>query len=203
MIAHVIERVQAIRGVDEVVLATSESERDSIVAVEARARGVKVFRGSEWDVLERIAKAAMRYEADVVMRITGDCPLLCPFIAEEVLELYQRLEGVAYIWNDVTQSGWPDGTDVEVFSADMLYRADGAADEKTDREHVTPHIRRTYSVFTVKAPHDHRQWKLSVDTPSDFEFITDVFARLAPATDFSFANTALAVQAVKDARVRQ
>lgn len=198
MIAHVIERVQAVRGVDEVVLATSESERDSALAAEGRARGVKVFCGSEWDVLGRMAMAAARYKADVILRLTGDCPLLCPFIVEEVLDLYKRLEGAAYVWNDVTRSGYSDGSDAECFSADMLYCANSNASDKMDREHVTPWIRREYSTFTVKTPRgeDYMRWKLSVDTARDFDFVADVFAHLSPASDFSFANTMRAVNRV-------
>lgn len=178
LIAHVVERAKAIRGVDEVIVATTDSEKDAGLVEECGRLSVDVYRGSEQDVLERMLCAATEREADVVMRITGDCPLLCPHVAEEVLALYDSLSGFAYAWNDVRLSGYPDGTDVEVFHVEMLKTADKFTSDKVEREHVTPFMRKQYRVETVYAQAENRRWKFSVDTQVDYDFVASVYKHL-------------------------
>jgi spore coat polysaccharide biosynthesis protein SpsF len=189
LISHVLERARAIRGVDRVVMATSVSELDTPLVTEAERLGFDVHRGSEGDVLSRFAGAVEQFGGDVVMRVTGDCPLLDPGIGADVLALYLAdPQATPYVSNDTTQSGHPDGTDVEVFSRALLERTAGVATEPGDREHVTPWIRR--SVPTSMLPcrlGDWRHLKISVDYLEDYERVQQIYAH-APA-DFSLAAT--------------
>jgi spore coat polysaccharide biosynthesis protein SpsF len=201
LISHVLERARAIRGLDAVVLATTVSLRDNALVDEGRRCGVEVLRGSEWDVLDRLLCVALVTEAEVVMRLTGDCPLLCPLAAEQVLALHaeavvQAGGGEAYAWNDTLTSGYPDGTDVEVFSAGLLSEADAMATSRPDREHVTPYIRRTHAVARLANIVDQSRYKLSVDTPEDLEFVRAVYACLPPGR-FALADTMDAVSAAE------
>ena len=178
MLDHVIERACAIEGVDEVIFATSVTEQDRAILAVGAARGLQTFRGSEWDVLDRMVKAARWAEADVIVRLTGDCPLLAPDVAVQVLALYwaqRRSVGGVYAWNDTARSGWPDGMDVEVFDLDLLERAADRTTDKESREHVTPQIRRlARQLLTLPSPRDLSRVKLSVDRLEDFETVTRV-----------------------------
>lgn len=191
LLTHVLERALAIPRVDAVVLATSNSEADGALLELVAAHTDERLRGLAWpderDVLRRVRVAAeLGATADVVLRLTGDCPLLAPDVAGEVLDLFlAHRRGafpitVDYLSNDTTSSGWPDGLDVEVMTMDVLRRADEAATQPTDREHVTTWIRRTQTTAMLQAPEDWSRLKLSVDTLDDFERVRRVFGYLAP-----------------------
>lgn len=186
LIAHVIERARAIPGLGGVILATSLRTEDDGLAAYARDI-VPVFRGSEGDVLDRFWHAAEQMSAVHVMRITGDCPFIDPAIAASVLALYR--EGWDYAWNDTSHSGFPDGTDVEIFSYAILARAAAAATSLKDREHVTSYIRNHGSGATLMSPiGDCSYLKLSVDSMNDYTRACRIAAHI-PAGDYSLKAT--------------
>lgn len=196
LLAHVLERALAIKGVDAVVLATSDSMGDDPVEALGSLCGVPVVRGSEWDVLDRVRLAAMRHNATVVVRVTGDCPFLAPEVATEVLQAYfDSPLAVGYMSNDTTRSGFPDGTDVEVFSWNALDVASRNALSRHDREHVTPWMRANLTHGMVPAPANVHMahLKLSVDTLGDYMLAREVAARL-PGGDYSLAATVAAAE---------
>jgi glutamate-1-semialdehyde 2,1-aminomutase len=200
LIAHVLERAAAIPGIDSVMLATSTAGRDDALAsTVAQLRRYSVVRGSEHDVLDRIHLAASLARADVVMRLTGDCPLLAPEVAEGVCLLYAL--GFDYAWNDTRCSGFPDGTDVEVFSMELLAQAAASATRAEDREHVTPWIRRVVSQVGMLPHRPDLSWlKLSVDTPQDFAFVQRVASYLPGARAWSLDETVTAVDRAHGSR---
>ena len=176
LLSHVLERAEAIGF--PVVLATSVNAADNRVAALGKKAGVDVYRGDEQDVLGRLSEAAMAAHARIVIRITGDCPLLAPDLAKEVFYLYNQA-GCGIATNDTVVSGWPDGMDVEVFQAAELHEAAASATSKADREHVTTWLRERLPKAVlpgppIKAP----RVKLSVDTPADFERVKAVYANL-------------------------
>lgn len=184
MIIHVLERASALGH--DVCLATSMEASDELLAATVADAGYHVFRGSESDVLDRMASAARHMSADVVMRVTGDCPLLAPDVCAAVLGLWLEHEGIAT--NDTTCSGWPDGTDVEVFSAAVLQLAAVRATKQGHREHVTPWIRRVVPHRVLTCDEDWRAVKLSVDDQSDFERVAGVM-RYLPARRWLWSQT--------------
>lgn len=194
LLSHVIERVQATPGVSEVMLATSLNARDDALLSVAALHGIRHWRGSEWDVLDRLRAAARWARADVVMRVTADCPLFAPDVAGAVLALYQqgRPDAYEYAWNDTAASGWPDGTDVEVFPRALLEVANDQRATRTDREHVTPRVRKLATcVRVLKAPFNLTRLKLSVDKAEDLDRVARVVAELRSG-DLSWAATARA-----------
>lgn len=200
LLSHVIERVQATSGLDEVILATSESERDTAIVSVAATYGVRTWRGSEHDVLGRIRDAARWANADVVVRVTADCPLWAPDVGSRVIEAYHALcvapsvtGQSVYVWNDTCRSGYPDGLDVEVFSMWLLDQAAASTYRSEDREHVTPGIRRlALNVGTVRAPFNLTRLKLSVDREIDLALVASVVRHITPG-DFSWDETARAL----------
>lgn len=192
MLAHVLDRVRAVGGVSGVVLATSVNERDTPLADLAEGMGVRVWRGSEHDVLGRFAAAAAAFEADAVMRITGDCPFTAPDVCERVLQTLREEPWWDYVSNDTLCSGYPDGLDCEVFTTLALERADKAATAHMDREHVTAWMRRNLPRQTVRSSEDHRALKLSVDAAEDLERARRIFGYLKDGA-YSFSATLNAV----------
>lgn len=195
LISHVLTRACLVRGVDEVVMATSLDERDEVIAALARRLGLRAYHGPERDVLGRIVLVAREAKADTVMRITGDCPLLAPDVASEVLGRYLALRQgsyVSYASNDTTCTGYPDGMDVEVFSRDVLELAAIKARSPGEVEHVTPWIRRNcpqgYLHLDRMAP--RIRLKLSVDTEANLALVRSVMGRSAGV---NYADTFAAV----------
>lgn len=198
--AHVLERVRAVRGIDDIVLATSVNDRDEPLAVLAADMGYRAWRGSEHDVLGRFVGAAAALHADIVMRITGDCPFTAPEVCERVL--CTALSGdpwADYVSNDVTSSGYPDGTDCEVFTMLALLRANVSVTDRLDREHVTPWMKRNLPSKVVRSFEDWGHLKLSVDCEEDLLRARSIFGYLPPCA-FALRDTLVAWQKVQGSR---
>jgi glutamate-1-semialdehyde 2,1-aminomutase len=167
-------------GIDEVWIATSEAVADDAVVDWAVKNKMPVHRGSEHDVLARYAGAAKASSADVVVRLTADCPFSDPQVIAQTVRL-RALAGVAYASNTDPPT-WPDGLDCEVLTAEALLAAAAEATRPLDREHVTPFVRRNRARFPAEsliAPlpglADER-WTL--DTAEDLEFLSAIAERL-------------------------
>jgi len=181
VLGEVLRRARAVRAVDVVVCATSELAEDDAVAGEAERVGVVAFRGSETDVLARYRGAAEAVKADVILRVTADCPLIDPELCNEVLS--RRAEANAdYAANNMPPS-FPHGLDCEAFTYAALRRADEGTCSPHDREHVTPWLRRESSVarVSIEGPGGHLQeHRWTLDYPEDYIFLREVFAQLPP-----------------------
>lgn len=170
-IRHVLLRCKSIPGVDQVVCAVPDAEVSEPVVREALSLGVGVFKGSEHDVLGRYWQAARGVAADVVMRVTGDCPLIDPEICGRVLALVEP--GVDYASN-VDPRGFPKGLDCEAFTFDALTRAHHETDDPYDREHVTPWMRRNLHCVNLDGDGDP-ELRLTLDTLEDYLFLSKRF----------------------------
>ena len=186
MIALLLERLGRAKRLDGVVLATSDAPSDEPLAAFVSSLGLGVFRGSERDVLARYHGAAQMTGADVIVRITGDCPLVDPVLVDAVVEGFTR--GAVDYFSNIDPPQFPDGLDIEVFTAEALARAFSEAVAAPEREHVTPYIRgsgrfRTAN-YALGRDESGRRW--TVDEPEDFEVIEAVFGHFAPRTDFGW-----------------
>lgn len=180
VLTHVLRRCRAIAGVDDVVCATVDGPDGEPVAALAKALGIAVFRGSESDVLARYHGAAHAAAADIVLRITSDCPLIDPEVCAAVLEL-RADAGADYAANNMPPS-WPHGLDCEAFTIAALNEAYDTATDPADREHVTPWIRRNRAFRRVNlaGPGGElagQRWTL--DYPEDLDFLRELHARMA------------------------
>jgi spore coat polysaccharide biosynthesis protein SpsF len=176
VLEHVLTRASRAPGADIVCVATTVEAADDAIASAAESLGFPVFRGSESDVLGRYAGAAEMTKADVIVRITCDCPLIDPGVIGEVLALRAR-ENADYACN-VLKNDWPHGLDCEAFTRAALDQAAAAAVESYDREHVTPWIRRNArTALHLPGPGGiaaEQRWVL--DYPEDYELLQKVFA---------------------------
>lgn len=180
-LAHVLARCAAIPSVAAVCCATVDSPDCDPVADLAAGCGVHVFRGAEGDVLGRYRRAAEMLNADVILRVTSDCPLIDPEVCEATIQR-RMATGAAYASNNRVAS-WPHGLDCEAFTMAALRLADEKATLPEDREHVTYWIteRSGLPVAHLAGPGgaapDHR-WTL--DYPEDYDFLQRLFALLPP-----------------------
>lgn len=199
MLAHVLERVRYVPGIQSVVLATSDAERDRALSVVASDQNIWTHYGSEWDVLSRVYDAAQLARADAVLRVTADCPFFDPMVGGMVVQDF-HLKGVDYVWNDTSSSGFPDGLDAEVFSLEALKLASEQATRREDREHVTPWMRRMLRTHTVQCQSgDFSRYKLSIDRVEDYEYAQDIHRFLMPGI-FDLQSTIAACEAISHER---
>lgn len=180
MLVHQIERVKQARRIDKIVIATTVKGEDDIVARMAQEAGAECFRGSESDVLDRYYQAAKKASADIVIRITGDCPLSDPRVIDETIDYF--LKNKKDIDYTSKPTNYPEGLDMEIFPFGVLERAWNEATKPSEREHVTPYIYNHPEIFRVRqwqsGAEDFSTMHWSVDTGEDFEFVTKVFEGL-------------------------
>jgi spore coat polysaccharide biosynthesis protein SpsF len=134
-LTHVIERTTAATSIDEIILATSHKDCDRVLVDRARRSGISVYRGDERDVLGRMMNAAAEANADVIIRIAGDCPFVSPEIVDHAVRTIQT-EEVEYASNKIKRS-FPFGLDVEIFTMESFERVERESSEAHEREHVT------------------------------------------------------------------
>ena len=176
----VVRAARAASGVDDVWVATSIAVADDAIANRCQTNGVAIFRGSENDVLDRFAGAVRTSRAEIVVRITADCPLLDPVVIAETVRL-RSMTNAAYASN-VDPPTWPDGLDCEVVTAEALLAAAAEATRPSDREHVTPFVRNNRDRFTAEslvAPLPGlaaERWTL--DTSEDLLFLSALATKL-------------------------
>ena len=167
-------------GVDQVVVATSESPEDDAISAWCQEQDIRCYRGSRDDVLSRFYLAAKAEQADYILRLTADCPFLDPTICSQVISLIYR-EKLDYVSN-VSPPTWPDGLDCESFTFNALNAAFSETSLIEDREHVTPFISRNRDRFGTRAVIcpipglNNERWV--VDWPEDLNFIRAVADRL-------------------------
>jgi len=195
MLEHVVRRVASAARVDIVCVATTTLDRDDPVADAAARFGAAVVRGSEADVLDRYAQAIRELAADLVVRITSDCPLIDPQVVDEMLTAREALEvehPVDCYCNTVERT-FPRGLDTEIVPAPVLVALAGEASDPRAREHVTwelyQHPDRYRVVSHLQAGgRDDSAHRWTVDTPEDFELMRRIFRALAERGPFGLAE---------------
>lgn len=175
MLFHVVERVNTAQTIDDIVVATTVSQRDDVIEKACHDLGVSCYRGDEFDVLDRYYQAALQQEAQVIVRITADCPLLDPEIVDTVVGKLQK-EEADYAANIITRT-FPDGLDCEAFTFSSLTTVWKEATSASDREHVTPYFRNSgkFEITNVESERICPNERWTVDEPSDLEFVRAIY----------------------------
>lgn len=179
LLARLLDQVKGSETINEFIIATTTNPSDDVIENLAQKMGCKSLRGSEHDVLGRYVLAAHSTHADVVVRLTADCPLHSPDTIDEVVRAFLKAK-VDYASNTNPYTR-PDGQDVEVFTSSVLKKAAQLATDKSDREHVTLWIRRNAAVsrldYLHSQPH-HPSMRWSVDHHDDLEFVQSTWLTL-------------------------
>ena len=180
---HEIDRLKKCKEIDEIVIATTDKEDDDKIVNEAKKLSVKYFRGSENDVLSRFYYAAKENSADIVVRVTSDCPCIDFEILDKMLiyfkEKYKEKQ-VDYLSNTIKRT-YPRGYDIEIFTFSALEKSYINAKKEYEREHVTPYIYDKTNNF-LKLPFenkdDYSEYRVTLDTIEDFIVIKNIFENL-------------------------
>lgn len=186
MIELLLKRLSKSKELSDIVVATSNrTENDELESL-IETLDFKCTRGSEHDVLSRFYESAKSCQADVVVRITGDCPLVDPELVDRCVREYIKND-IDYFSN-IDPVTYPDGLDIEVFSFECLKRAYQDASSKYDREHVTTYIRNSEAFMksSIQNSTDLSEQRWSVDEPEDLKLIRNIFEYFAPDIYFSW-----------------
>jgi spore coat polysaccharide biosynthesis protein SpsF len=192
LLEHHLERLGRTETINEIVLATTENPEDDITADLGQKLGVRIFRGSEEDVLARYHGAATELNAEIVVRVTSDCPLIDPAVTDRTVRAFMESpEPLDYVSNRLVQT-YPRGLDTEVLHFAALDEAFVEATEPSDREHVTTFIWRQpdrYRVANISFASDQSHHRWTVDTPDDFELLRRIIEDLYPQnTEFTLQD---------------
>ncbi len=186
LIFHVINRIKKVKKVEQIILITTKKKKDKILLNLAKKYDILGFAGNELDVLDRHYQCAKMYNADPIIRITGDCPLMDQNLIKKILDFYIDNK-FDYVSNTIDPT-YPDGLDIEVFSFRALEEASLKAKLKSEREHVTPFIKNDsnkFKIFNYKNNTDlsHHRW--TVDEKNDLKFVRKIYKLLRPQILFS------------------
>jgi spore coat polysaccharide biosynthesis protein SpsF len=181
VLRHVIERVSFSNFNPNIVIATTENIIDDPIMLEAERMEVQVYRGSENDVLLRYYEAAQFYRADIIVRITSDCPLIDYTVLDQMLARFIiDQEKLDYLSNTCDRT-FPRGLDIEIFKFESLQKAYNEAKMEFEREHVTPYIWRHKELFRIKQfknDINYANLRWTLDTTEDFELIKEIYDAL-------------------------
>lgn len=186
---HVINRAKQVKNVDQIILITTRREIDEKLIDIANESQILSFRGDELDVLNRHYQCALEFNADPIIRITSDCPLIDPVLVEEILELFSS-NNYDFVSNTIS-STYPDGLDTEIFSFMALKQAVDKAKLKSEREHVTSYIKnnpRKFKLYNYKNEQDYSKFRWTVDEKSDLEFVRRIYFEMRPKKIFSMGD---------------
>ena len=183
MLELLVERIKQARYVDQVVIATTESDSDDPIEALAKRLNVGCFRGSEEDVLDRVLQAALSYSADIIIEITGDCPLIEAEKIDQMLVSYQHMK-YDFMMNRFDAS-YPPGLGLRIFLKETLEKVNHLTLDPVDREHVTLFVwehPELFSIYSFQNNLDQEYWniRLTVDNEEDFMFIEAIFKELYP-----------------------
>ncbi|GAO78932.1 cytidylyltransferase domain-containing protein [Sphingopyxis sp. C-1] len=193
-LARLVDRLRQCRRIDDIVVATSTGKGDDLIQDWAQSYNVPVYRGSEDDVLQRVVDAHRYMGSDIVVEITGDCPLLDPETVDLAIETF--LANDCDVAANVRIPSYPQGTDVQVFRTKDLEKVAATIDDLAVREHVSLYFYENpslYRILHMLAPRSGQapDLRLQLDYPEDIEFIRRVYEQLEPVHGPFFGTGAI------------
>ncbi len=189
MLARVVRRLSRSKLIDLIVVATTTKVSDDTIVRECDRLKVPIFRGDEEDVLDRYYQAALAHQADAVVRITSDCPLIEPEVVDLVIRAF--LDGCPDYASNSLEKTYPRGLDTEVVTMEALIRAWQEATEPYQRVHVTPYIYQNpdqFKLLPVKSDVDYSHYRWTVDTQEDLDFVRAIYSRFGNEDAFTWKD---------------
>lgn len=170
MLSFVVDRLLKAKSIDEVVVATSRDQSDDKIVKFCQREKILYFRGDLENVLDRYFNCAREHKAQIVVRVTSDCPLIDPQVIDEGLKKFQAVRA-DYLSNTLERT-FPRGFDFEVLSFEALSEACRSATTPEEKEHVTPfiwkNVKKQFFIEQLTQKNNQSQYRLTVDTPEDF-----------------------------------
>jgi spore coat polysaccharide biosynthesis protein SpsF len=181
MLELVVDRTRAIAGVSEVVVATTENIQDDPIAALCQQQGISLWRGSEEDVLERYYQAAIQFQADAILRVTSDCPLIDPEVCSRLLAAFS--ESKADYASNNNPPSFPHGLDAEVMTFEALRKAHEKSGKSHQREHVTYYMIENPEEFEtvfISCDENLSHLRVTVDQVEDLNLVRQIVDRFGP-----------------------
>ncbi len=193
MLVRVVERVKRAVSLNDVVVATTTDPSDDAIKELCVERGYSCFRGSAYDVLDRYYQTARTFRADVIVRVTGDCPLIDPVEIDHTVQEFFKAEAdfAANRLPPPWKRTYPIGLDVEVCTFEALECAWKEADKPRHREHVMPYLyeeKERFRTLVLNLDADYGNLRLTVDTPEDLELVRQIYAHFGGSNDISWMD---------------
>ena len=191
MLARVVERAGRASSLDQIAVATTADVDDDPLFALSESKGYVCLRGSTIDVLDRVYRAARKLEADIVVRLTADCPLIAAELIDQTVSAFVHADPpVDFAANRLPdEKSFPVGTDTEVCSIAALEQAWIRAEEPHQREHVMPYLYEEperFNTLLVKSDTDYSAYRWTVDTAEDLELVRQVYAHFDGRDDFGY-----------------
>lgn len=183
LLHYLLERLTRAKNADAIRVLTTQNIEDNAIESFCRERNFSVVRGSQEDVLARFQKAAEESDPEIIVRISGDCPLIDPTVVDKAIDIFRNEYPKWDYVSNTQERTYPRGLDVEVFSREALQRTFELARRQSEREHVTPYIYghpQQFKLKNFKSPGDLSSMRWTVDTTEDFELIRLIFEELYP-----------------------
>ena len=191
ILQHVIDRCSKSKYINKIIVATTNNPIDDPVEHHCKNKDIYYYRGDENNVLKRFYNTALRYKPDIIVRVTSDCPLIDINILDNMLAYFinKNLEFLHPEYSNTSEcgssGGFPDGTNPQIFTFDLLEKTYKSTTDKFDCEHVCPYMIKHYSTFEYKIPNiekykniDFSNLHLSIDTQTDYVFVSKIFKKL-------------------------
>jgi spore coat polysaccharide biosynthesis protein SpsF len=184
MLLLMLERLSKCELLDDIIIATTNNKNDDPIFELVKKHGYKVFRGDEFDCLDRHFQAVKNSNAKFICKITPDCPLIDPEIVDKVIRYFLENKNKFDFVSNTHPPTYPDGLDVEMFSSSALEKTWKEAKSKEEREHTTTYMWKNPSIFRIgsvimpdkKNLFTKERW--TVDYPEDFEFVKAIYENL-------------------------
>lgn len=186
LIWHVINRIKQVHSIEQIALATTTLNEDKKLLDIAKELNIIGFAGDENNVLNRFYDCATKIDADPIIRITGDCPLIDPFLVDSMIKFFLEHD-FDYISNRITLT-YPDGLDTEIFSYNTLKSAKLNSKWHSELEHVTPYITKhpeEFKLYNFQNKNDLSHMRWCVDEKEDLIFVKKIFEKFRPKSIFS------------------
>ena len=180
MLLRVVRRVQKVKSIQDVWVATTDQASDDPLVYLCKESNLPCYRGSTFDVLDRFYQAACLARAEVIVRVTADDPFKDPQVIDKVVNHLLTHPELDYCSNTIEPT-YPEGLDIEVFTFQALERAWNEAKLTSEREHVTPYIWKNpgkFNIHNVRHIHDLSALRWTLDYEEDLQFTREVYARL-------------------------
>jgi spore coat polysaccharide biosynthesis protein SpsF len=186
LIWHVINRLKCVKLTDQIILLTTKKPNDDVLIKIANDNDILYYRGPINDVLKRYYECAQKFSSNIIVRITGDCPLVDPLLIDQMLIFYQS-NSYDYVSNTIKPT-YPDGLDVEIFSFKTLQQIEKLTLKKSDREHVTSFILKNkskFKIFNFENTKDLSKLRWTVDEENDLKLVRKIYNLMKPKILFS------------------
>lgn len=195
VLGFLLNRLKRCKSNIEVVVVTTDLFEDDAIVRETSRHGVASFRGSENDVLKRFLDCALAFQADIIVRVTADCPLIDPNMLDEMITLFLADENISFMSNQ-TPASFPDGFDIDIFTKELLVQANSLQGDDYSKEHVTPLMKRIVGEHLVNWPcaRDLSSFRFTVDDSGDLEFLNCIVLKYVKSPDFGWEDVVQLVE---------